>query len=215
MNNDQQNINMLFYTHKTKTCRDLLVLLRNENLIGNFKLICVDNMLDKLPQDMIVPTMILVNVNKPLIANEIFAWIEQIKFMRQQQLMDINRKIIQSQTYNNQQLTNNRQTGPVSYDNDIMSGISDKFAFTKIDEPIPHAYFGLGDEDKNIIFTAPQDRKDTIDKVAQNNLIEELESKRMQQDNHFNTEMKKAQITAVMNMEQENMNYNMNYNKRN
>jgi len=198
----QPNVNLLFYSQRCETCRNLLILLKNENLINNFKLVCVDNNLSKFPQDMMVPTMILVNINKPLVAQEAFEWVKQIKFIRQQQLIDANKIIIQSSN------TTAVTKGPIGYDNEIMSGISDTFALTEKDIALPHAYFGIGEEDKNVIFTAPID-KDKINKKNQLNLIKDLESKRTQQDTNFNTEMKKEQINAVMNATN-NVNNNVN-----
>ena len=153
---------MLFYSQKCPTCRNLLMILKNENFLEYFKLVCVDTMLDKFPQDMVVPTMTVVNVNKPLIAQEAFEWIQQMKFLKQQN--NTERKIVEPQI----------TRGPVGYDEEIMGGISDKFALTKVDTPLPHAYFGVNDEEKNAIYTAPNE-KDTIDKISQNRMMEELE----------------------------------------
>src|SRR5437868_12268103 len=111
--NKHPNVNMLFYSNKCQTCKALCVLLQNENLIGYFKPICVDDKLDKFPQDMIVPTMIIIGINKPLVAQETFEWIKQIKFIRQQQLMDINKKNIQTNMNNIN--VNNIRKGPMGY----------------------------------------------------------------------------------------------------
>ena len=199
-NSNNTNTNIVFYSQKCDTCRTLLTLLKNENLLGHFKLVSVDDKLDKLPQNMIVPTMIVINVNKPLIAQETFEWIKQMKFIRQQQVMDINKKIIQQNLINN-----NTKKGPAGFDSEIMAGISDKFAFTKADIPLPHAYFGVNEEDKNAIFTAPKDIK-KLSKMDQNNLIKELESKRSQQDIDYNSFMKQQQLSAVVNAEHEKLN---------
>ena len=208
--NNSNNANVLFYSQKCDTCRNLFMVLKNENLIGHFKLICVDDKLDKLPQNMIVPTMIVININKPLVAQETFEWIKQMKFIRQQQIMDINKRIIQN---NNNELI---KKGPIGFDNEIMAGISDKFAFTKTDAPLPHSYFGVNEEDKHAIFTAPPE-KDKISKIEQNKLIKDLESKRIDQDNNYNTLMKQQQMNAIANAEKEKFNnnqnnYNNNYN---
>lgn len=189
-------MNILFYSHKCDTSKNLLLLLKNENLLGYFKLICVDDKLDKLPpQITIVPTMIVANINKPLVVQEAFEWVKQIKFLRQQQVMDINKKIIQQ----NDILVNNKK-GPIGYDNEIMAGISDKFAFTKIDNPLPHSYFNLGEEDKNAIFTAPEQNR--INKNEQYKLIKDIELRRNQQDNDYTIFTKQQQINAVLKAEE-------------
>lgn len=201
MNNINQlsQMNMLFYSERCQTCRNLFTILKNENLLGYFKLICVDDKLDRLPPDMVVPMMKLINTTKPLVANETFEWINMMKSIRQQQIMDINKKIIQQNNLNN---FNTINKGPNYYDDEIFSGISDKFAFTKIDAPLPHSYFGVNDEDKNVIFTAPE-QKNTINKHTQDTLIKNLENQRKDQDNEYYTSMKKKQLESVLNAEQE------------
>ena len=205
MNNSNNNMNILFYSQKCEYCRNLLLLLKNENFIRYFKLICVDDKLDKLPPDMKVPTMIVVNINKPLVAQEAFEWVQQMKFIRQQQVMDINKKIIQQQTAGNM----NQKRGPIGFDNEIMSGLSDKFAFTNKDIALPHAYFDVGQEGANIIFTAPQEQN-KISKPDQLKMIKELESRRTQQDCDNGTTMKQKQLEAVINAENEKLSNQIN-----
>jgi len=197
--NNANNMNILFYSQKCDTCRNLLILLKNENLISYFKLISVDDKLDKLPQNMRVPTMIVINLNKPLVAQETFEWVKQMKFIRHQQIMDINKKIIQQNILNN---VDGTKKGPIGYDDELMAGISDKFAFTKMDNPLPHAYFNVNEEDKNAIFTAPID-KIRISKTDQLKLTKDLESKRNQQDTDYSSFMKQQQINAVISSEHE------------
>lgn len=193
-------MNILFYSKQCNTCRSLLVLLQNENLLGYFKLVCVDGILDKIPPQIEkVPTMIIVNLNRPLVAHETFEWIKQMKFIRQQQVMDINKKIIMQQ--NN---TNTENKGPIGYDSEMMSGVSDTFAFTKIDTPLPHAYFGYKEDDKHVIFTAPLD-KQKISMNDQKRLIKDIEERRTQQDSDHVILMKQKQMEAVMISEQEKL----------
>lgn len=206
--------NILFYSQYCETCKNLIILLKNENLLGYFKLICVDDKLDKLPpQITAVPTMIVTTINKPLVCEETFKWIEQIKFLRQQQVMDINKKIIQNNIINNM---NNVKKGPIGYDDEIMSGLSDKFAFTKEDAPpLPHAYFGVGDEERNAIFTAPEKNRE-LSRDLHSKLITDLKKSRSQQDNEYADYVKQQQINAVINAEKENlMQQQQNYRRNN
>lgn len=190
--------NILFYSLKCEACINLLTLMRNENLLCYFKLISVDNQYEKMLSMGIksVPTMIVSTINKPLVCQETFKWVEQIKYIKQNQVMDINKKIIQQNMMNNV-----TKKGPIGYDDEIMGGLSDKFAFTKVDEPLPHAYFGLGDEDKNAIFTAPE--QDKLSKDYQNKMIGELKSKRDIQDSDYINYNKQQQINAIVNSEKE------------
>lgn len=193
------NTNTLFFSHNCETCKKLIMLLRNENLLSFFKMICVDDKLGKLPKDIVrVPTMIIVGINKPLTAHETFQWVEQMKFIRQQQVMDINKKIIQQ--YN----TSNQQKGPLGYSEEIMSGYSDNFAFTKSDNSLPHSYVNINDEDKNAIFTAPQE-KHRVSKLEQQKITKEIEERRNMQDTEYQTLMKQKQLEFVMQAEHEKL----------
>lgn len=205
--------NTLFFSYNCETCKKLIMLLRNENLLGFFKMVCVDDKLDKLPKNMVVPTMVVVNLNKPLVAHETFQWVEQMKFIRQQQIMDINKKIVQQYNTN----TPSQQKSPLGYSDEIMSGFSDSFAFTKTDDPLPHAYVNIQEEDKNVIFTAPQEKKHAGNnyKTEYQKKIKELEDRRKNQDSDYQNYMKQKQLELVMQAEhekllQQNMN-NKNY----
>ena len=196
------NSNVLFYSKTCETCRNLLMLLKNENLLGFFKLICVDEM-STIPSDLKrVPTMLVLNLNKPLVAQETFEWVSQMKFLRQQQVMDINKKTIQQ----NMNYMSNNKKGPIGYDSEIMASLSDKFAFTDKDknDPLPQSYFGVNDEEKNIIFTAPQE-KDKISKTNQSKLIKDIEERRSVQDNDHLTYVKQVQLELVMKAEHEKL----------
>jgi|688.fasta_scaffold214568_3 hypothetical protein len=201
--NNTNGMNILFYSQKCETCKNLLVLLKNENLLGHFKLMCVDDKLNSLPQNMVVPTMFLVNINKPLVALEAFEWVKQMKFIRQQQILDINKKIIQQTSTHG----DNIKKGPMGYDNIIMGSVSDKFSFTKNDNPLPQSYFGVNEENIHAIFTAPKE-KEAISKSEQSKLIKELESRRTQQDSDYASFMKQQQINAVMQAEHEKISFN-------
>ncbi|ARF11270.1 hypothetical protein Klosneuvirus_1_127 [Klosneuvirus KNV1] len=194
------NTNTLFFSYNCETCKRLIMLLRNENLLGFFKMVCVDDKLNQMPKNMIVPTMMVVNLNKPLVAHETFQWVEQMKFIRQQQVMDINKKIIQQYNTNNP----NQQKGPFGYSEEMMAGYSDKFAFTKSDNALPHSYVNLNDEDKNAIFTAPQE-KHRISKPEQQKVIKEIEERRNTQDTEYQSFMKQKQIEFVMQAEHEKL----------
>jgi hypothetical protein len=72
--------NMLFYSRNCATCDNLLMLLKNENMLSYLKLVCVDDIFDKIPKGITkVPTLILFNATKPLVAGEIFEWVKTVK----------------------------------------------------------------------------------------------------------------------------------------
>lgn len=80
LNTNTKSPNMLFYSRTCKACSDLLFLLKNEKMLAYFKLICVDDILDNIPKSITqVPTLLLTNINKPLVCKEIFEWIKTVK----------------------------------------------------------------------------------------------------------------------------------------
>jgi hypothetical protein len=204
------NMNIVFYSQNCDTCKNLLVLLKNENLLSYFALICVDDKLDKLPPQITrVPTIVVSGINKPLIAQEAFEWVKQVKFIRQQKIMDINKATIIQKTLANNAPLKPTKRGPLEFIEGEMTGLSDKFAYTKIDDPIPHAYFGINDEEKNAIFTAPKDQN-KLTKDDQAKRIKDLEIKRDQQDNEYIGFMKQQQNEAVLVAEQNKLMQNQN-----
>ncbi len=203
--NNSNITNTLFYSQRCITCTNLLTVMNNEDLIRYFRLICVDNILDKLPQAITaVPTMIVNGVNKPLVAQEAFQWISQVKFIKQQE---------QSNKLINPQQNQAQHRGPNAYDKEIMGGLSDSFAFTKTDEPLPHAYFGINEEKNHAIFTPPSE-KNSLSRKDQTNLIKDLESRRSVQDNELTTIMKENQLNIYKQAEmQKLMMQNNNFGK--
>lgn len=182
------NINVVFYSNYCNTCRNIMTLLKNENLLENFKVICVDNMLDKLPKKMEVPLMKLVNNPEPLYAQNIYNWITQIKFMR-------------SQNNNNTQLiqTEKKKIGPKCFDAEVMTSISDKFAHVSENknDALTQSYFSVNQNSENAIYTPPQD-KQKIGKVEQQKIINNINSKREQQNNEFTQYSQQIQMELIM-----------------
>jgi len=198
MNN---NINMIFYSQICPTCINIMTLLKNENLLSNFKVICVDNILDKFPPDMKVPLMRLVNVPEPLYAQSIYNWISQIKFMKQS---GPNGNSIINTTQPQKKVN-----GPIGYDADIMSKISDSFAFSdkNINDPLPQSYFGINQEANNAIYTPPKEPSNLkIKKEEQKKILNEIEAKRAQQNNEFIQHSKQIQTELIMRDEYERQN---------
>ena len=48
------NMNMIFYSDNCNTCRNIMMLLQNEGVLGQFKKICVDDCLDNYNRAMAV-----------------------------------------------------------------------------------------------------------------------------------------------------------------
>jgi len=175
MNNQ---INILFYSRCCKTCQELIRLLENKKLLNYFKLLCVDNRLHELPPYItIVPTMIINNINKPLVGKETFQWIEKIEYIK----------------HNNHNIK--KPTGPIGYRQSEMGGISDQFAYKDDEKAMPQNYVGVNNTTS--IFTAPE--QPGIKKNEQIKLINNLKKSRTVQDTEYVNSMKQKQIEAVIN----------------
>lgn len=174
---------MLFWSSRCALSANILNILRHENLLNNFKLVCVENNLGRIPpQIKVVPTMIVVNHPQPIVAKEIYNWIQNIKFLRQQQ-----------PTQQKQQ-----QQGPFGFLANEMNTFSDSFAYKDVDMALPQNFLNVGDEKATAIFTAPKE-KQTIRKNEQLSLVNDLVSKRKNQEKDFSEIMKKEQMYAILN----------------
>lgn len=190
---NQKSMNVIFFSKRCKDCNDLLTLLKNENLLGNFVLFCVDGRLNELPSGItMVPTMVVSGINKPLVGREPFEWVNKVKFLKQ---ANMNNKMLMQQNL----MRMAQKVGPQGFRVDEMTGISDTFAFTDRDKPLDHRYVNAND-DKNAIFTAPEQEK--ISPLEQKKRIEKLENDRKMQDTQNSDIMKRQQLYAVMQAEQ-------------
>jgi len=192
-------MNIIFYSKNCRDCCNLLTILKNENMIQNFVLFCVDGRLHDVPPNVtMVPTMIVSGINKPLAGKETFEWINKAKFLRQQNTMNMNKQNIMKMNL----MRMASKKGPHGFLNDEMNGISDGFAYTKTDMALPHRYVSAAEKNKNAIFTAPES-KQKISPAEQQRRIEELQKEREGQDTSNSEVMKKQQINAVIQAEQE------------
>lgn len=186
-------MNVLFYSNRCPTCANLTTLMKNSNLLQYFKLVCVDGRLKEMPPNLTtVPTLMVANVNKLLVGKETFQWVETMRFIRQKQQMQIQKQ----------------NEGPIGHNNSEMGGFSDDFAYKDIDESQPKAFVKVGDETKNIIFTAPKMGK--IKESEQNQLLRKAESRRNEQNRVFDEYAKKQQLHEVMMAEQRELINDMN-----
>lgn len=188
---------MLFYSKECPTCVNLLTVLQNDYLIGYFKLVCVDDyQLNQLPPMIkTVPTMVVSNANKPLVAKECFDWVSQMKFLRQnQQLQNMKNKMIQNAIMNSMA----QKDEPIKYNKQEMDGVSDTFAL--LDKDIAFRRNYVGTDESIAIFTAPDTGKISRDETK--NRISKTESDRKQQDAEYKKIQKEQQLNAVMRAEQ-------------
>ena len=197
------NINIIFYSEKCELDKTLLRILQNENLLKFFKLWCVDGRTNKLPPYIThVPTMIVSSENKPLVGKETLAWIEKVKFFRQQKIAEENKKII-VQTSAGQQ-----DTSIKGFTNMEIGEFSDKFAYAdpKVNISLPQTYFNIGDEKTNWIFTPPNTNAEKMNKDEQNKYIQDMTKAREKQDETYTQYMKKTQHDQYVKYTQESQN---------
>lgn len=170
------NVNILFYSRHCKTCENLMKILQNENLLQFFRLICVDNQLDTLPSFIKkVPTLLVSTSKQPLVDNGIYEWIKTMKYLRQSKVEE-NKNIAE---YNINKTQNQNTQGPRAYLNQEMDGFSDTFAYTKCDNAIPHRFFEYDENNKEQIFTAPEQK---INDDILNKRLKECSIQRQEQD---------------------------------
>lgn len=181
------NINILFVSKNCKHSFTLLKLLDHEKLIKYFKIVYVDNKLDRLPKYVKkVPCMIVSNVNEPLDGIKTFEWVKRMKFMKQKMYNKKN----ESNLMEYSKLENN------SFD--------DKFAFVHNSPALPQSYFKYKSEGEHIIYTAPE--HDKIKKHEQDKLIDNLSKKRNEQDDYYTGVAKKQQLNAILSHQNKNIN---------
>lgn len=173
--------NILFYSTKCPTCGSLITILKNEGLLPFFRMVCVDNKLTQIPpQIKTVPTAIITQINRPLVAKEIFEWVAQIKLLKNNQGQTQAPKLIQPITPQIAQRSN-----LIEFNEHEMQGTSDKYAYTTTDIALPHMYHGIGDDSKYAIFTAPEQPK--INEQDQRSQIQQLTVARNEQDKGIKT----------------------------
>ena len=189
--------NVLFYSVHCPLCRDLIVLLKNEQFIQYFKLYCVDDNLEKCPVR-IVPTALVNGIRKPLEGKETLKWVQQAKFIRQQWINNMKQSVIH---HNMMKMMMQNLSGPLGYSDQEMGGFSDGFAYTDVDKAIAHVFFGYGQDNKNAIFTAEEFNK--IREGESDHLIKKLESMRKEQDTGNEDMYEKQQLVALIQHERE------------
>lgn len=177
--------NILFYSNNMNLCLDLIRILKNENLIQYFHCVCVDDKLEKLPSDMIVPCMKIKGTNKLWVAEETFEWIKQAKFLR-----NIRQK---------QFLTQEQQKNSIPGFNKLEhNSKSDKFTLIEPNARFFSQNYVKSNNNGNIILTPPKENdSDKIKKKDQDNLINKIDNLRELQDKEFKDKSKLEQAEAL------------------
>lgn len=180
-------VNLLFYSENDDLCKSVIAILKSEGMFSLFTLISVDDPTVKIPAEIkTVPTIIIPSIKKILVATEILKWVKttisnknNMKSGRENERHE--QCITSSPTSNNEKGC----SGPLGFISSEMSGISDIYAYTNIDNIPRHTYVSCKDIDKNTIYTAPE-KQMKLNTSTQANYIKYIEQKRKEQDTHIN-----------------------------
>jgi len=180
-------------------CTDLLKMMDSYNILNRFNLKCIDDML-QIPAGLErVPTLVVVGIDKPLVAKEAVMWFNQMRPMFVQQNVEMQQKRIMHRISRN-----NVNGGPKGYAQGEYDGISDTFAYTDVDIPQPKAFCDYGKNSEDVIFTPPKDRGKIVE-AEQKRFVKDLECERKKNDLEYSNVMKRDQVDAVMNREHDNL----------
>jgi hypothetical protein len=195
---DNRNINIFYYSRISKLCIDLICMMNNYGIIDKFKLKCIDDM-QELPKSLErVPTLIIIGIDKPLVANDAVKWFNDNRPYLQQQCSDLqNKKLLYNMTKSMYD-----QQGPKGFSINELGGISDDFAYTDTDQAQPKTFCGYGN-DIDIIVTPPQDSK--INEITQKKLLAEIENTQKNQDDEYKIIMKQEQINKIIQKERDQL----------
>ena len=182
--------NILFYSNDSRPCQTLIALMRSEDLLKYFNLICVD----QYPQQniTIVPSLIIRNSSSKIEGNDTFKWISNIKQWKHNMMLSQMSNDFISQ---NNLISNNLQmnSSVLPYSANEMSGFSDDFALLHSDNALPQAFVETDfkkkhGEDKLLIFT-PDSENQKLSQEAYVRLANNLQHEREKFDKDHEKKM--------------------------
>lgn len=187
---------VLIYSRKCQSCANLIVLLKNMNLLLNFEMVCLEDLMAQnraLPPNIkMVPALIMPEMNLILQGKETFEWVEKMRI-----------NIIKSNIAKNMQ-----QVGPNGFTNVEMGGFSDNFAYTMTDLAQPKSFLPYGKDDEYAIYTGIEIKKlknQDIDK-----LVKESEKSRKDLDKQVGEIYDNNRKDAILNYEKQKIISSMN-----
>ncbi len=186
----------LIYSKKCQSCANLIVILRNMNLLLNFEMVCLEDLIAQRkqppPNIKSVPALIMQDINVILQGKETFEWVEKIRM-----------NMIKMNIAKNAQ-----QIGPHGFTNVEMGGFSDNFAYTLTDLAQPKSFLPYGKDDEYAIYTGVEVNK--ITKRDMDNIIAEANKKRKEQDKSIGEILDNSKKEQILNYEKQKILSNMN-----
>jgi len=187
---------ILIYSKKCQSSSNLIILLKNINLLLNFEMICLEELIANnriLPPNIkMVPALIMPEMNLILQGKETFEWVEKMRL-----------NIIKSNIARNMQ-----QSGPNGFTNIEMGGFSDNFAYTMTDLAQPKSFLPYGKDDEYAIYTGIEIKKLKDQDI--NKLLKDSEKSRKDMDKQVGEIYDNNRKDAILNYEKQKILSSMN-----
>ena len=192
-------INVLFFSNNCHGSQTLITLLKNEGLLRFFHTICTDSNPNIPPAITVTPTIIIRGNATPYVAGDAFVWMNKIKQWKINEQMkrvsSMQQQYLQGMAgnlgMNTNTLNGTGMENVLGFSQEEMSGMSDIFAYLMDDSAIQHTYFDCVNLGKEMIYTAPQEKKKETEEERQagadrqKHVTAKLENDRKKQDKEF------------------------------
>lgn len=179
--------NILFYSNKCKTCELFMTHCKNNDVLKHFKLICIEDTVGKLPSALkVVPSILVKGHNGLIEGKQTFEWLKGLIEMKKSMSQD-KTKLINNEDKNTEDKT---KRNLLDFTIKELTGISDDFAYLKVDNPQPKSFLQYGADKEHAIYTAPEGNK--INKRQQEDLINKFNSQRTTDQQQFETKIKQV-----------------------
>jgi hypothetical protein len=181
----------LFFSKKCPSSANLIVILKNLNLLNNFEMICLEDLIaqKKQPPPNIksVHDIIMQYLNLVLQVKETFEWVEKIRM----NMIKMN------------MAKTAQQAGPHGFTNVEMGGFSDNFAYTLTDLAQPKSFLPYGKDDEYAIYTGVEVNK--IVGKDMDRVVNEANKKRKEQDKSIGDFLDNCKKDQILNYEKQKL----------
>ena len=181
----------LFFSKKCPSSANLIVILKNLNLLNNFEMICLEDLIAQRkqppPNIKSVPALIMQDLNLVLQGKETFEWVEKIRM----NMIKMN------------MAKTAQQAGPHGFTNVEMGGFSDNFAYTLTDLAQPKSFLPYGKDDEYAIYTGVEVNK--IVGKDMDRVVNEANKKRKEQDKSIGDFLDNCKKDQILNYEKQKL----------
>jgi hypothetical protein len=199
MNNNQVNQQnqtprlrrILMFSRKCQSSSNLILLLRNLNILMNFEMVCIDDIIAQkkpLPPFLkTVPALVLPEINGVFQGREAFEWVDKLR----------------QSTIKMNMLKSQQMMGPAGFVTTEMNGFSDNFAYTSTDVPQPKSFLPYGEDDKYGIYTGHEGTKISDEELKKQ--ISQIENNRKDQEKQLSTIIEQNRANSILEYEKQKM----------